>query len=109
MDEVLIEVDTLMYIARRNVIPHAYNYLQTTVAIKGAVLDSYTKDITTKMESVITAINNLEKNKSQKADSLNGCQELREEVAKVSEVVTTLMAALPNNPKFPDQSEFLDL
>ena len=40
MDEVLIEVDTLMYIARRNVIPHAYNYLQTTVAIKGAVLDS---------------------------------------------------------------------
>ena len=109
MEEVLIEVDTLMYIARRNVIPHAYNYLQTTIAIRGAVLDSYTKDISDKMENVITAINHLEKNKSSKSDCLNGCQELREEVLHVSETVTKLMAALPNNPKFPDQSEFLDL
>jgi hypothetical protein len=74
MDEVLIEVDTLLYIARRNVLPHAFSYLQTTSGIKGGAIDSYTQDIRDKMENVVNAINKLEKNKNAKSDSLNGCQ-----------------------------------
>lgn len=109
MGEVLIEVDTLIYIARRNVLPHAFEYLKTVSSVPGVVLEGYGNDIKQKIEKVVSNINQLEKNKSAKSESLNGCQELREEVAKVSEDVTALMASLPNNPKFPDQSEFLDL
>jgi len=78
MGEVLIEVDTLVYIARRHVLPHAFDYVKTTGSVQGAVLDSYTKDIKEKMEKVINAINQLEKDKNAKSESLNGCQELRE-------------------------------
>ena len=74
MGEVLIEVDTLIYIARRHVLPHAFSYLQTTSNVPGVVLDEYTKDIRNKMEKVVSSINQLEKDKQVKSDHLNGCQ-----------------------------------
>lgn len=66
MGEVLIEVDTLIYIARRHVLPHAFNYLQTTSNVPGVVLEEYTKDIRAKIEKVISSVNALEKDKKAK-------------------------------------------
>ncbi|MCB0368675.1 MAG: hypothetical protein KDD45_04315 [Bdellovibrionales bacterium] len=110
MGEVLIEVDTLIYIAHRHIIPGAFSYLKTiSGGHNSVVFDKYNKEVRDKLEKVIVEVKELEHNKKEKADSLAGCQELREEMIKVGESVTELMKVIPNNSNFPDQSEFLNL
>ena len=110
MTLVEIEVDTLVYIARRHIIPHALKYLQGIAGdFETAALKSYYRSVSDKIDSVVSEINKLEENKKAKSSELAGCQFLREEVGRVGEVVTTLIEVLPPNPNFPDQSEFLNL
>jgi glutamine synthetase type III len=85
MGEVLIEVDTIIYIVRRHLIPHACQYLQTTANHQNSTVDKFSKRIKDSLEHVISAVNKLEESKKSKADSLSGCQELRLEVMQVSQ------------------------
>jgi len=70
MGEVLIEVDTLIYIARRRLIPHALQYLHTTTNHQSSAVDKFSKKIKDSLEHVINAVNKLEENKKSKAESL---------------------------------------
>ena len=60
MDLVVIEVDTLIYIARRHIVPHAYGYLKTISGdYKSSVLDRDVKKVKDQLEKVITTIEKL--------------------------------------------------
>ena len=109
MGEVLIELDTLSYIARRHIIPLATNYINQISNNQSTVLNAYAKDVNRKLQKVIEGINKLQASKKSKESTLTGCQELREELITVSEAVTEVMKVLPKNPDFPDQSEFLNM
>ena len=110
MGIVQIEADTLIYIARRHVLPHAFAYLKSiTGDLQSSGLDSYHKDVKGRLEKAATEIANLDKAKAGYAESLSGCQKMREEVHRIGDVVTNLIEVLPPNPNFPDQSEFLNL
>ena len=110
MSLVEIEVDTLVYISRRHIIPHAMNYLSSIAGdFESGALKSYYRDVSSKLDTTITEINKIEENKKAKSSKLEGCQFLREQVARVGGLITELMKVLPPNPSFPDQSEFLNL
>jgi glutamine synthetase type III len=110
MGEVLIEVDTLIYISRRHLIPHAYTYISTMGGDhESKALNKHYRDIKGKLEQLVSELSSLENDKKTKASSLLGCQDLRDEMTKVSETATELIGFLPNNPNFPDLSQFLKL
>ena len=78
MGEVNIEVDTLIYIARRHIIPQAYEYIKTISGSYPAGLNSFANKIIAKLETVVAGIESLENNKVHHSENLEGCQELRE-------------------------------
>lgn len=78
MGEVNIEVDTLIYIARRHIIPQAYEYIKTISGSYPTGLNSFSNKIITKLEAVVTSIESLENNKANNSETLEGCQKLRE-------------------------------
>ena len=49
MGEVLIELDTLSYIARRHIIPLATNYINQISNNQSTVLNAYAKDVNRKL------------------------------------------------------------
>lgn len=110
MGIVQIEVDTLIYIARRHIIPQGFAYLKTiTGDLQSAGLDSYYRDVKNRLENTVTEIAKLENYRKTHSDTLSGCQKMREEVHRVGDIVTSLITFLPKNENFPDMSEFLNL
>lgn len=110
MGIVQIEADTLIYIARRHIIPQGFAYLRTISGdLQSAGLDSYYRDVKGRLEKAVTEITKLEDFRKSSAETLSGCQKMREEVHRVGDIVTELITILPKNENFPDQSEFLNL
>ena len=110
MDLVVIEVDTLIYIARRHIIPHAYGYLKTISGDhKRSILERDVQKVKDQLEKVITTIDALQISAKKKESDLEGCQQLRMQMMSASEVVNELISLIPNNERFPDLSQFLDL
>jgi glutamine synthetase type III len=110
MGIVQIEADTLIYIAKRHIIPQGFVYLKTISGdLQSAGLDSYYRDVKNRLDNAIVEITKLEAFKKSHSDTLSGCQKMREEVHRVGDIVTSLMTVLPKSDNFPDQSEFLNL
>jgi hypothetical protein len=57
----------------------------------------------------VTELSAFEELMKKSTQTLSDCQKLREEIHRVGDVLTKLIAMLPNNEEFPDQSTFLNL
>ncbi len=57
----------------------------------------------------MTELSAFEELMKKSTQTLSDCQKLREEIHRVGDVLTKLIAMLPNNEEFPDQSTFLNL